>query len=75
MPESEKHLDIGAIIFPEVDQADLTGPFEVLSKLPNSNFLVLAKETTPVRYIMGLFLTPNMTFAEVDHQETNPATR
>ena len=34
MAESEKHLDIGAIIFPEVDQADLTGPFEVLSKLP-----------------------------------------
>ena len=75
MAESEKHLDIGAIIFPEVDQADLTGPFEVLSKLPNSNFLVLAKEMTPVRDIKGLILTPNMTFAEVDHQETNPATR
>jgi cyclohexyl-isocyanide hydratase len=64
MPESEKHLNIGAIIFPEIDQADLTGPFEVLSKLPNSTFLVLAKEMTPVRDIKGLILTPNMTFAE-----------
>jgi cyclohexyl-isocyanide hydratase len=49
MPESEKHLEIGAVVFPEIDQADLTGPFEVLSKLPNSTFVVLAEETTPVR--------------------------
>jgi cyclohexyl-isocyanide hydratase len=64
MPGPEKHLNIGAIIFPGIDQADLTGPFEVLSRLPNSTFHVLGKDATSVRDIMGLILTPTMTFAQ-----------
>jgi cyclohexyl-isocyanide hydratase len=64
MPGPEKHLNIGAIVFPGIDQADLTGPFEVLSRLPNSTFHVLGKDTTPIRDLMGLILTPTMTFAQ-----------
>jgi cyclohexyl-isocyanide hydratase len=30
------HLRIGALLFEGIDQIDLTGPFEVLSRLPNS---------------------------------------
>jgi len=64
MPDSKEHLHIGAIIFPGIDQADLTGPFEVLSRLPNSTFHLLWKDTTPIRDVMGLILTPTGTFAD-----------
>jgi cyclohexyl-isocyanide hydratase len=64
MHDSEKHLNIGAIIFPGIDQADLTGPFAVLSRLPNSTFHVLGKEAKPIRDLNGLILTPDKRFAE-----------
>lgn len=37
MPESlaVKRLHIGALVFPRMDQADFTGPFEVLSRFLN----------------------------------------
>ena len=61
---SEKHINIGALVFPQMDQIDLTGPFEVLSRLPNSTFHLLWKELTPVRDFRGLLITPEMTFSE-----------
>ncbi|HUB52927.1 MAG TPA: DJ-1/PfpI family protein [Terracidiphilus sp.] len=63
MTEPSTHLHIGAIIYPQVDQADFTGPFEVLSRIPNSTFHVLWKEITPVLDVKGLILTPDTTFA------------
>ena len=62
--ESEGHLHIGALAFPNMDQADLTGPFEVLSRLPNSTFHILWKQLTPLRDYNGLILTPQTTFTE-----------
>jgi cyclohexyl-isocyanide hydratase len=58
------HLNIGALIFPELDQMDFTGPFEALSRLPNSTFHVLWKEKKPIRDLKGLILTPEKTLAE-----------
>ena len=58
------HLHIGAIIFPGMDQFDFTGPFEVLSRLPDSTFHVTWKEKVPVRDARGLLLMPEETFAE-----------
>jgi hypothetical protein len=52
----ETHLNIGAIIFPGLDQTDFTVPFEVLSRLPNSTFHILWKEKVPVRDVKGLIL-------------------
>lgn len=63
-PGRDQHLHIGAIVFPQVDQADLTGPFEVLSRLPDSTFYVLGRELAPVSDMYGLILTPTATFAE-----------
>jgi cyclohexyl-isocyanide hydratase len=63
MPPLEP-LSLGAILFPGVDQADFTGPFEVLSRLPGSTFHVLGKERGPVRDANGLILTPETTLAE-----------
>lgn len=57
-------LHIGGILYPQVDQIDFTGPFEVLSRLPHSTFHVLGKETTPVRDVKGLLLTPEERFRD-----------
>jgi integrase len=59
-----KHLTIGALIFPRMDQIDFTGPFEVLSRIPNSTIYAIAKTKSPVRDIQGLILTPGMSIAE-----------
>src|SRR6188472_3242406 len=57
-------LAIGAILFGGIDQIDFTGPFEVLSRLPDSTFYVIGKERKPVRDVNGLLLTPELTLAE-----------
>jgi len=57
------HLTIGALIFPRMDQIDFTGPFEVLSRIPDSTIQVIAKTNSPVRDIQGLILTPEMSIA------------
>jgi len=61
---SRSHLHIGAIIFPQIDQTDFTGPFEVLSRIPDSTFHVLWKEKAPIRDAKGLILTPEETLDE-----------
>src|SRR5215469_4227620 len=58
------HLTIGALIFPRMDQIDFTGPFEVLSRIPDSTIHVIAKTKSPVRDIQGLILTPETHIAE-----------
>ncbi len=57
-------LHIGSLIFPEVDQTDFTGPFEVLSRIPHSTFHVLGKTTEPIRDAKGLILTPEVAIAD-----------
>ncbi len=59
-----KHLTIGCLIFPRMDQIDFTGPYEVLSRIPDSSIHVMAKTKTPLRDIQGLILTPETTIAE-----------
>jgi cyclohexyl-isocyanide hydratase len=58
------HLQIGSLLFEGVDQIDLTGPFEVLSRIPNSTYRIYGKTARPVRDIKGLRLTPDATLAE-----------
>jgi len=60
-PAADHHLHIGAIIFPRMDQFDFTGPFEVLSRIPNSTMHIAWKDTSPVRDVRGLLLTPGTT--------------
>jgi cyclohexyl-isocyanide hydratase len=60
----EVHLNLGAILFPRMDQTDFTAPFEVLSRLPNSTFHVIGKTTAPVADVMGLILTPRIALAD-----------
>ncbi|MGY3440474.1 MULTISPECIES: DJ-1/PfpI family protein [unclassified Bradyrhizobium] len=58
------HLRIGSLLFEDIDQIDLTGPFEVLSRIPNSTYRIYAKTMAPVRDLKGLRLTPDATLAE-----------
>jgi len=55
IPETD-HLQIGSLLFEGIDQIDLTGPFEVLSRLPNSTYRIYATTLSPVRDVQGLRL-------------------
>jgi cyclohexyl-isocyanide hydratase len=59
-----KHLTIGCLVFPRMDQIDFTGPFEVLARIPDCTMRVIAKTRNPVRDMQGLILTPEVTIAE-----------
>ena len=58
------HLTIGALIFPDMDQCDFTGPFEALARVPNSRFLIIWKDKNPVRDLAGLRLLADTTIDE-----------
>lgn len=64
MIDDDVHLTIGSLLFDGIDQIDLTGPFEVLSRLPNATHRIYAKRSEPVRDIQGLRLVPDATLGE-----------
>jgi len=61
---ADQHIQIGSILFDNLDQIDLTGPYEVLATIPNSTFTVTAKSMEPMRDFRGLRLLADKTFAE-----------
>jgi cyclohexyl-isocyanide hydratase len=50
----DTHLQIGSLLFEGLDQIDLTGPFEVLSRIPNSTYRLYGKTLETVRDVNGL---------------------
>jgi cyclohexyl-isocyanide hydratase len=61
----DKPITIGSLLFPGLDQIDLTGPYEVLAALPNARLHIAAKTLDPVRDFHGLSLVPDCTFADM----------
>ncbi len=59
-----KHLTVGCLIYPRMDQIDFTGPYEVLSRMPDSSMHIIAKTKNPVRDVQGLILTPEMSIGD-----------
>jgi cyclohexyl-isocyanide hydratase len=57
---------VGCLIFPQMDQIDFTGPFEVLSRMPDTTVQIIGKGLTPVRDVQGLQLTPDVSIAEAE---------
>ncbi len=57
-------LIIGSLLFPEVDQIDFTGPFEVFSRIPNATVHTIGVEKKPLRDARGLILVPERVLAE-----------
>ncbi len=60
----DTHLQIGSFLFEELDQIDLTGPFEVLARIPNSTYRLYGKTAGTIRDVKGLRLTPDAALAD-----------
>jgi cyclohexyl-isocyanide hydratase len=57
-------LQIGSLLFEGVDQIDLTGPFEVFTRMPNVTYRIFGKHVEPVRDVRGLRLIADTTLAQ-----------
>ncbi|MEA3025496.1 MAG: cyclohexyl-isocyanide hydratase [Alphaproteobacteria bacterium] len=55
---------IGMLIFPRLTQLDMTGPYEVLARLPNTKVHLIAHTMAPVKTDRGMEIVPTMTFAD-----------
>lgn len=55
---SQVAIHIGFVLFPELTQLDLTGPWEVLTRLPGGHCHLLAHVLGPVRSASGLSILP-----------------
>ncbi len=63
MIDPDRHLQIGSLLFEGLDQIDLTGPFEVLSRIPNATYRIYAKSADPVKDVAGLTLVADAALA------------
>src|SRR2546421_3968946 len=55
---------IGLLIFPDITQLDLTGPYEVFIKFPDARVHLVWKTREPVTATGGMRIVPDMTFTE-----------
>jgi cyclohexyl-isocyanide hydratase len=55
---------IGILVFPGVQQLDLTGPYEVFASLPDTKVHLIWKDHGQITSATGLVLIPTMTFGE-----------
>ncbi len=55
-------LKIGFILFPNLTQLDLTGPYEVLSHIPESQVHLIWREQGPVKADTGMQIVADTTF-------------
>lgn len=56
-------LSFGILVFPQVQQLDLTGPYEVFASAKGAQVHLIWKDTAPLKAATGLTLTPTTTFA------------
>ena len=54
---------VGLLLFPDLTQLDLTGPWEVLSSLPGADVRLVWKRTGPVRAVKGMTILADTDFA------------
>ena len=59
---NESPVHIGFLLFPLVTQLDLTGPAQVLSRVPNARVHLVWKTTEPVTTDVGFAIVPTTTF-------------
>ena len=53
------------VLFPNLTQLDLTGPYEIFARLPGTNVYLVAAGLTPVRSERGMTISPDATFESV----------
>lgn len=57
-------LQIGMLLFPRITQLDLTGPLELLHRVPGAEVNLLWKDPEPVRSSSGMRILPSKTLAD-----------
>ena len=55
---------IGMLIFPRLTQLDMTGPYEVLARLPDTKVELVARSLDPVITDRGMQIVPTVTYAD-----------
>lgn len=63
MADSSTRL-IGMLLYPGMTQLDLTGPYEVLARLPNTRVSLVAQHPDRVESDRGLVILPTATYAD-----------
>jgi cyclohexyl-isocyanide hydratase len=56
-------LHIGLLLFPQVQQLDLTAPYEIFAAMPDTAVHLIWKDLAPVTSATGLILQPDTSFA------------
>ncbi len=57
-------LQFGLLVFPGVQQLDLTGPYEMFASVPGADVHLIWKDCRPLRSATGLILTPTRSFQD-----------
>jgi cyclohexyl-isocyanide hydratase len=60
----DARIEIGMLLFPGLTQLDLTGPYEVLARVPGARVHLVWKSLEPVRADSGLTMLPSATLAD-----------
>lgn len=63
-PAPDPGLTVGMVLFDDLTQLDLTGPYEVLARMPNTRVQLVAERGDTVRSEGGLRIVPDVTFAD-----------
>ena len=63
MPEPVTPFRIGLLLFPDITQLDMTGPYEVFTKFPGAEVHLVAKSMAPVTANGGMQILPTITMA------------
>ena len=58
-------MQFGLLVFPNVQQLDLTGPYEVFASWPQARVRLVAKTLGPVTSSTSLVLKPDASFDDV----------
>jgi len=58
------NTQIGLLLYPDLTQLDLTGPFEVFHRIPDASVHLVWKTLDPVRSDSGMAILPTVTFKE-----------
>jgi cyclohexyl-isocyanide hydratase len=57
-------LRIGLLLFDRMTQLDMTGPFEVFTRVPDAQVLLVAKTLEPIEADTGLRMLPYTTLRD-----------
>lgn len=58
----DRPFSIGMVLFAGMTQLDLTGPYEVLARMPGAQVRLVASSLAPVRTEWGLTIIPDVSF-------------